>query len=274
MQNRIRRRPGGILSRPYVLIILGIVVASCGLLEEKDRAPAKPRDVSAIPNPIPKKEPPSRYGNPPFYDVDGRRYYTLKTSYGYEERGIASWYGVKFHGRRTSSGETYDMYKMTAAHKTLPLPSYLEVTNLQNGRSVIVRVNDRGPFHENRILDLSYAAAKKLGIADVGTGIVDIRAIQPGDMRFARHNHVPMKPIANNPIYLQVGAFNQKSNADRVRERIAVNAREAARITTASSTNGQLYRVQVGPLFDVERIDLAVERLSKIGITEHHLVFE
>lgn len=143
----------------------------------QDDAPPDPIDVSKIPNAVPRNEPLSRYGNMPSYVVFGKRYYTMPSSKGYKERGIASWYGTKFHGKRTSSGEPYDLYAMTAAHKSLPLPSYVEVTNLRNKRSVIVKVNDRGPFHADRIIDLSYTAAAKLDILGYGTGLVEVRAI-------------------------------------------------------------------------------------------------
>jgi len=135
--------------------------------------------TAAVPEVIPRVEPRSRYGNPPFYDVFGKRYYVLSSSVGYWERGVASWYGPGFHKVRTSNGEAYDMYGMTAAHKTLPLPAYVRVTNLQNGRSVVVRVNDRGPFVGNRIIDLSYTAALKLDMLRNGTAIVDVRSIDP-----------------------------------------------------------------------------------------------
>jgi rare lipoprotein A len=129
---------------------------------------------------IPKPEPKSRYGNPPFYDVFGKRYYVLSSSADYVERGVASWYGPGFHQVRTSSGELYDMYGMTAAHRTLPLPAYVRVTNLQNGRSVVVRVNDRGPFVGNRIIDLSYTAAARLDMLRDGTAMVEVRSIDAG----------------------------------------------------------------------------------------------
>jgi len=132
-------------------------------------------------NPVPRHEPLSKYGNPPSYVVFGKTYRTLKSSHGFVQRGIASWYGKKFHGRRTSSGEPYDMYGMTAAHKQLPLPTYVQVTNLKNGKQVVLRVNDRGPFHGNRIIDLSYTAAKKLDIVKEGTGLVEVRALDPSN---------------------------------------------------------------------------------------------
>jgi len=135
----------------------------------------------AVPDAIPRIEPRARTGNPPFYSVFGKRYYVLSSSVGYWERGVASWYGPGFHKVRTSIGEPYDMYGMTAAHKTLPLPAYVRVTNLQNGRSVVVRVNDRGPFVGNRIIDLSYSAAAKLGMLRNGTAMVDVRTIDPSE---------------------------------------------------------------------------------------------
>ncbi len=138
--------------------------------------PPKP---DSIPEVIPRIEPRARSGNPPFYDVFGKRYYVLSSSVGYRERGVASWYGPGFHNVRTSIGEPYDMYGMTAAHKTLPLPAYVRVTNLQNGRSVVVRVNDRGPFVGNRIIDLSYSAAVKLDMLRNGTAMVEVRTIDP-----------------------------------------------------------------------------------------------
>jgi rare lipoprotein A len=145
-------------------------------------APTTPPPVATpptIPDAVPKVEPLSRYGNPPFYEVFGKRYYVLSSSVAYLERGVASWYGPGFHQVRTSNGETYDMYAMTAAHKTLPLPAYVRVTNLENGRSVVVRVNDRGPFVGNRIIDLSYTAAARLDMLRNGTAMVEVRGIDP-----------------------------------------------------------------------------------------------
>jgi rare lipoprotein A len=130
-----------------------------------------------VPDAVPRYEPRSRYGNPPFYDVFGKRYFVLSSSSAYVERGVASWYGPGFHKERTSTGEPYDMYGMTAAHKTLPLPAYARVTNLQNGRSVVVRINDRGPFVANRIIDLSYSAAFRLDMLRDGTAMVEVRSI-------------------------------------------------------------------------------------------------
>ena len=159
------------------VIALGLGACTSGSWQQnsrysqaQDTAPAQHIDVSSVKDAVPRPEPYSRYGNPPSYVVLGKRYHTLGSSDNYRERGIASWYGTKFHGHRTSSGESYDMYKMSAAHKSLPLPTYARVTNLGNGKSVIVKINDRGPFHENRLIDLSYAAASRLDILGKGTG--------------------------------------------------------------------------------------------------------
>ena len=163
--------------------------------QNADNGPtAPPIDVSRIPEPVPKAEPRSRYGNKDSYEVLGKRYRVLADARGYVERGIASWYGNKFHGFMTSSFETYDMYAFSAAHKTLPLPSYARVTNLDNGKSVVVRVNDRGPFHDDRIIDLSYAAAVKIGVWPKGTAPVEVRAIDP-----AHPDDAPLSRSAQAP---------------------------------------------------------------------------
>jgi rare lipoprotein A len=138
----------------------------------------RPPPPDSVPDMVPRIEPRSRNGNPPFYDVMGKRYFVLSSGVGYVERGVASWYGPGFHKVRTSTGEPYDMYAMTAAHKTLPLPAYVRVTNLQNGRSIVVRVNDRGPFVGNRIIDLSYTAASKLDMLRNGTAMVEVRTLE------------------------------------------------------------------------------------------------
>jgi rare lipoprotein A len=172
------------MTRWLLLIPLLVLVSACGTLSrsggyyEDDGPDANPpANIASIPDAVPKPEPLASSGNNP-YTVSGKTYYPLADASGYHERGIASWYGRKFNGKRTSSGEPYDMYAMTAAHKTLPLPSYVRVRNLQNGRSIVVRVNDRGPFLSNRLIDLSYAAAAKLGILGTGTGIVEVVAVR------------------------------------------------------------------------------------------------
>lgn len=170
------KHSGGLL---VVLLGIGLLLLSgCSTTDTKTAVSGEP-ELPDIPDAVPEVEPKSKYGNPKSYVVFGRRYYTKASSRGHVERGLASWYGKQFHGRRTSSGERYDMYAMTAAHKTLPLPTYARVTNITNGRSAVVKINDRGPFHGTRIIDLSYSAARKLGVVAKGTAMVEVRAIDP-----------------------------------------------------------------------------------------------
>ena len=263
-----------------ILLGLSLLLAGCGRSVIQDGGPDRRVDVSGIPDAVPRVEPRSRYGNPESYVVRGRRYYVMRSSHGYVERGIASWYGTKFHGRRTSSGETYDMYKMTAAHKTLPLPTYVRVTNLENGRSVVVKVNDRGPFHENRLIDLSWAAAAKLGILGKGTGLVEVRAIDPRhpeprtlhassskDDRDSAGSRATVKPR----LFLQVGAFASRANAERLLRRLGL---EQAFIVPGYSRQRRIYRVRIGPLPSVEQADALARRLDARGIRDPHVVID
>lgn len=171
-------RDKSISIKPVVVAVTLLTLSACSGIPER-RVIQDKVDVSTIPNAVPKMEPLSQSGNPESYVQGGKRYWIVPNPYNYKEKGIASWYGTKFHGKRTSSGETYDMYKMTAAHKTLPLPTFVRVTSLTNNNTIVVRINDRGPFKDDRIIDLSYAAAKKLGISGGGTGQVEIRVIDP-----------------------------------------------------------------------------------------------
>ncbi len=235
-----------------------------------DAAPSAPLDVASIPEPTPRVEPISKYGNPPFYTVNGQTYRTLRSSAGYVERGIASWYGTKFHGRRTSSGEPYDMYAMSAAHKTLPLPSYVRVTNLQNGRSLIVRLNDRGPFIDGRLIDLSYAAAAKLGILDHGTGLVEVRALSPD---------APEEPAAQETspatkLYIQAGAFQSMDNAERLRAQLLDKITDEIEIIKTRLNDTLLYRVRIGPLASMDEADRLTKTIARLGITSARAVVD
>lgn len=172
-----------------VLVLFAILLSSCSTTR-KDGPPGFYVDADRVPDAEPKPTKLSKYGNMDSYRVFGKTYHVMSSSKNYEERGVASWYGTKFHKQRTSSGERYNMLAMTAAHKTLPLPTYVQVTNLHNGKKIIVKVNDRGPFESNRLIDLSYVAAKKLGMTGHGTALVDVKAIDP--IEFAKnHNRVP-----------------------------------------------------------------------------------
>jgi rare lipoprotein A len=202
------------MKRWIILTTLVIFASACGPIQ--DRPPRFGRNVHRIPDAVPKKESLSRIGNKP-YSVFGQRYHPMTSAKGYSEVGIASWYGMKFHGRETSSGERYDVFAMTAAHKTLPLPTYVKVTNLTNNKSIIVKVNDRGPFHGDRIIDLSYAAAQKLHID--GTAEVKVEAIDPNHTHIAAHQ-APKKPPSRMPsltkYYVQLGAFASEANAHQL----------------------------------------------------------
>lgn len=276
--NLLRRKPN--------LMVLAVLLAGCGTLpttvpviEDSDGPPLQSVDVSSVPDAIPQIEPRSRYGNPPHYEVFNRRYFTLDDSAGYVEQGIASWYGTKFHGRRTSSGEPYDMFQMTAAHKTLPLPTYAEVTNLENGRKVIVKINDRGPFVGDRLIDLSYAAAVRLGIKQHGTGRVEIRAIDPVAWHQARQPAGSPQLAGNaaanggNGLYLQIGAFSQPENAHRLRTRLnGVVPDDGIHVIRTQGTNLPVYRVRIGPLSDQAEADRMNRQLLALGLEGARIV--
>lgn len=233
-------------------------------------------------DPVPRDEAPSRYGNPVSYSVFGKRYTTLKSAAGFRQRGLASWYGTKFHGQRTSSGETYDMYAMTAAHKTLPLPTYVEVRNLNNGRTAIVRVNDRGPFHSGRIIDLSYAAAFKLGVHERGTAPVEIRAVSATRRptvstrpALTTRVDVQLKDLADAGrvgMFLQVGAFADRANAERLDARLQTAGLPAATISPTRGDRGTLYRVRIGPLYRRAELNALLPQLADAGIRDSRLV--
>lgn len=247
-------------------------VVACSVVMQRD-GPGRALDADNIADAVPRSEPRSRYGNPDSYEVLGRHYHTLKSSNGFRQRGIASWYGKKFHGRKTSSGEIYDMYQMTAAHKILPLPTYVKVSNLENGRSAILKVNDRGPFHENRIIDLSYAAALKLGITTKGTAFVEVTALNNGStFRVLADEPAQRSSEAVFGLYLQIGAFNERRNAQRLSEHVTSHLLKNVRIREASRGNKSIYRVQVGPIATVELADRLVNMLVALGISDHHFV--
>jgi rare lipoprotein A len=264
------------LRRWLVIALPWLALAGCGTTpsSDQDAAPQRPRDVSNVPDVVPRAEPRSARGNPPVYEVMGRRYYVMNDATGYRERGIASWYGTKFHGRLTSSGEPYDMYAMTAAHKTLPLPSYVRVTHLRNGRSIVVRVNDRGPFVGERIIDLSYAAAVRLGMHNDGTALVDVELIEPGRAVTASSDTGPAvrsAPASDTPIWIQVGAFSEAGNAARLQARLSehgirdvVTHQERRRLRT-------IHRVRIGPLASVDEIEQMLGRVLALGIDDAHL---
>src|SRR5688572_18303938 len=290
--------------------VVCISLAGCSLARRQPKSPptaipsgsnvpSPPPDVVAIPDAVPRAEPRGRRGNPPFYEVFGKRYYVMAESDGWVERGTASWYGPGFHAASTSLGERYDMYAMTAAHKTLPIPCYAEVTNLRNGRKVVVRINDRGPFVGDRIIDLSYTAAAKLDMLLAGTAPVEVRVISPGAPGSAIPPSMPAAPppavlptaavmppppapavtVVNAPagaaaMFIQAGVFSDHENARRRVESLLAAGIELASLDEMPRTERTLHRVRVGPFASVEEFDLNMNRLRELGINDARLLTE
>ncbi len=235
-------------------------------------------------------------GNPPFYDVLGERYFVMDSGYGYMEQGVASWYGEAFHGQPTSGGEPYDMYAMTAAHRTLPIPMWVEVTNLENGRRVVVEINDRGPFVDNRIIDLSFRAAEYLGMVEAGTALVEVRALgvpgigpaapataDAGGAGRGDGSSIVVEALPDSAgsatrafpqIFVQVGAFSERENADALAERLRLNGFEDSFVVTDSEGGGPLHRVRIGPLDGADHTDEVNAGLRSIGIDQSQLIFD
>jgi len=277
-----------------ILLSLVLALASCGGNKTRDDGPGSGRIPDLPGNAIPREEPRSRYGNGrdlgngPQYEVLNKTYTVMQSSAGYQERGVASWYGKKFHGNLTSNREVYDMYEMTAAHKTLPLPTYVRVRNLRNNQSIVVRVNDRGPFVHNRIIDLSYSAALKLDMVRDGTSLVEVTAISFD--KPAGHQHSGDRPtstrqpaqptivstpaVSSNRIFVQVGAFGERENASRRLAKLSQSGIKNGFIHEDVSTSPALYRVRIGPVADVVQYDLLVEELAGLGINDPYLITE
>ncbi|XPG00234.1 septal ring lytic transglycosylase RlpA family protein [Marinobacter sp. MA] len=233
-----------------------------------DRAPSGNFDVSGLDDAVPVYEAPRRAGNKSPYKVWGKQYHVLDSNDGYVARGTASWYGEKFHGHKTSNGEIFDMYAMSAAHKSLRIPGFARVTNLDNGRSVIVRVNDRGPFHSDRIIDLSYAAAKKLGYQARGTARVEVAAItvrpdgsmfiagqpfSPGDATTYAESRVKASgdmAMSNRSLFVQLGSFSSRDPAEKLLSQVRSVLENPMRVRAVDTSSGRFHRVQVGPFSD------------------------
>ncbi len=282
----------------------GLLLA-CALLGACHQAPRRPAppapappstSPTAEPELVPRAEPRSSSGNPPFYDVNGHRYVVLASAAGYRERGVASWYGPDFHGLKTATGERYDMFAMTAAHKTLPIPCYARVTNLSNGRSIVVRINDRGPFVANRIIDLSYTAANRLDMIRNGTAFVEVETLLPAGTgspaelpvtipgasaagagpsnvppvreplpSAATPGPAPGPPVAMlSHFYIQVGAYAQADNARHAAQKLHAAGFDNV-VMLAPSPDQPLQRVRIGPIASVQEFDQLLARLSTAG---------
>lgn len=250
----------------------------------QDRAPAKPLDESQIREVIPVPLNRTMAGNRSPYTVNGRSYRVMQREEGFQQTGLASWYGEKFHGHQTSNGEIFDMYQVSAAHTGLPIPSFLRVTNLDNQRSIVVRVNDRGPFHNDRIIDLSYAAAYKLGFANQGTALVHLEAIVPSQNVMLASNTATNPPstaldassTAAGERYLQAGAFSDMRAAQRLSDRLRdLTSRPVfIRSIQAANTHQQLHRVRVGPISDLREIERISELMQSANLGQPYVVEE
>lgn len=259
------------------MIAILIALAGCGSSPSRpggyylDDGPGAnpPADLDSIPEPAARVEPINKYTVRP-YTVLGQRYTPFTQLGPYKARGIASWYGKRYHGQKTSSGEIYDMYGMTAAHTLLPLPSYARVTNVSNGKTVVVRVNDRGPFHQDRLIDLSYAAAHRLGIVERGSAMVEVEAIIPGQAaapagreEIAEPAAVPVPVSAESGgIFVQLGAFSVAENADVFLRRMRMDLGWLAESMSLHQTNG-LYKVHAGPYASRDQAQRVAERVGQ-----------
>ena len=253
-----------------MLISLSVLASACSV-GVKDGAPTKySKKWDEIPDAVPKKEVKSKYGNPDSYEVFGKRYYVMDSSEGFKQKGDASWYGTKFHGQRASSGETYNMYAMTAAHKTLPLPTYVEVKNLRNGRKAIVKVNDRGPFHGGRIIDLSYAAATKLGVVATGTAPVEIRVVdEKGEPEIGIDEEYIDE---NGKLYVQIAAFSTEENALKLITDLREKKFHSVRIHVDNNQGQLLYRVRIGPVPTDNVAEKVLAQLKEINLNNAKII--
>jgi len=236
----------------------------------RDGAPKKEVDVSAIGNAKPKNEPIKRAGNKTPYRVLGKTYRINFDRKGFSHVGYASWYGNKFHGNKTANGEIYDMFAMTAAHKTLPIPTYVKVTNLANRKSIVVRINDRGPFHEGRIIDLSYVAAKKIGMIEKGTAKVKVEVVLPEPPKASRpvgtsrYPKTPFQFVKGSDNYIQVGAFKWQLSAQELLEKVQGLTQLESKILQMKQSG--LYKVYVGPIGSQSQLNQLQNQLYVNGI--------
>ena len=250
-------------------LVLGAALVACSGEQKKEEPGDGPstRDLKAedVADALPQAEPRARYGNHSPYDVFGKTNHVLPSSKGYREKGVASWYGLKCHGRRTSSGEPYDMHLATAAHKSLPLPTYAEVTNLDNGKKVIVKINDRGPFKDDRLIDMSYGAALRLGMVETGTARVELRVIDVSNMNTGQ---VAFKASDIEETWLQAGAFGRRQGA----EELAGELEKKKLFPVSIQQFDDLFRVWLGPYSSAKEVESVIERAIELGFERPHTV--
>ncbi|MEH6549495.1 MAG: septal ring lytic transglycosylase RlpA family protein [Pseudomonadales bacterium] len=270
----------------YIVIAVVLLCVACGSNNpnkgrysvDQDYGPGVELDASKIKDAIPRNDPIRTAGNKSPYEIFGKTYHIMPSAKGYSEKGTASWYGKKFHGHKTSNGEIYDMYAMSAAHKTLPIPSYVRVTNLDNKRSTIVRVNDRGPFHGGRIIDLSYAAATKLGYSSSGTARVKVEAIDATDWQ-ARPEQKPEKEPAPQTSaaakpWLQTGVYSDYGQAVAIKLQLESVLSQPVFIDTTSAANGERHKVKIGPLVDRDEAESLIAQLLLENMGRAVVVYE
>jgi len=271
-----------LVNRIFVLIGMSFLLSACSMMRsvEQDSAPTKPINWAQVKPVVPKKEVKSRYGNPETYEVFGKTYRVLESSRNFKQHGVASWYGTKFHGRRTSSGETYDMLQLTAAHKTLPIPCYVKVTNKDNGKELIVKVNDRGPFAKSRIIDLSYAAAHKLGMTNKGTANVVIETIDFDDNHEIVSNQRPqtspsiIKPSKGKHRFVQVGAYSNQESAQKLAKVLDREIKLPVKISSVKKNGKNLFRVRIGPIHTLELAQNLAETLNINELGKPSIVYQ
>ncbi|MCB1675053.1 MAG: septal ring lytic transglycosylase RlpA family protein [Halioglobus sp.] len=251
-----------------VAALVAVAIAACTALpperasrypDAHDGAPAATIAAHEIVDAVPRADPLLAAGNKSPYTVNGVTYEILQDHSNYRARGIASWYGTKFNGHKTSNGEIFDLYQATAAHRTLPIPCYARVTNLDNGRTVVVRINDRGPFHSERLIDLSYGAAVKLGYVEQGTARVEVEVLSvtgSDDRRGA---------VGGMYRYLQLGAFGSKASAKRLQDEVGALLGAPVVVSQVQSGERMLYRVRVGPVADGDELLALQEKLAASG---------
>jgi len=269
------------MSRPLFLLlgVLALVVVACSSQPKKgpdsgqsadtgepsryqqaqDGAPPRPIDPVDVKDAVPRPDPILSVGNASPYEVNGVKYDVLDDYKSYKVRGTASWYGAKFHGHKTSNGEIYDLYLASAAHKTLPIPCFARVTNLDNGKSIIVRVNDRGPFHSDRVIDLSYGAAVKLGYMEAGTARVEVEVVDVIGVDDRRDS------VAGDYRYLQLGAYSTEDSARRLQDSLQALLAPPVFVSEVQSGANLLYRVRIGPMSDAVELESVQKQLRMAG---------